>query len=154
VLNDGKLLKNRVWGRPVGRWCLYRGDTHRWRGSGDEPANPSANWGKKAFRGLGTGVKSGRAGARGVSEGSNGVGGFSGVTGLVESGAGPPVVSILSPSGTASSFLEDGRGRDGQVEEVAVCWPPQFGQWSGEVRQQAGTALRLPPAGHVGLGHR
>ena len=123
-------------------------------GSGDEPENPSANWGKKALRGLGTGVTSGGTEARGVSEESTGVRGLSGVTGLTGGGAGPPDVSMLSPSGTASSFLEEGRGRDGQVGDVAVCWPPQFGQWRGEVRQQAGTALRLPPAGQVGLEHR
>ena len=67
------------------------------------------------------GVASGGAGARGVSEGSIGEGGLSGVTGLVRGGAGPPDVSILSPSGTTASFLEDERGREGQVGEVAVC---------------------------------
>src|SRR5205807_8744908 len=56
--------------------------------------------------------------------------------------------------GGTSSFLEGERGRDGQVGEGAVCCPPQLGQWSGEVREQAGTALRLPPAGQVGLEHR
>ena len=121
MLNNGKLLKNRVRGRPEGRRCLFGGDTHCCKGSGDEPANPSANWGKKAFRGLGTGVASGGAGARGVSEWSNGEGGLFGVTGLVGGGAGPPDVSMESPSGAASSFLEDARGREGQVGEVAVC---------------------------------
>ena len=90
-------------------------------GLGDEPENPSANWGKKALRDLRTGVTSGGTVARGVSEESTGVRGLSGVTGLVEGGAGPPDVSMLSPSGTASSFLEDRRGRDGQVGDVAVC---------------------------------
>ena len=54
--------------------------------------------------------------------------GLSGVTGLVGGGAGPPEVSMLSPSGGTSSFLEGGRGQDGQVGEVAVCCPPQLGQ--------------------------
>src|SRR5207302_4613565 len=65
-----------------------------------------------------------------------------------------PEVSILSPSVATSLFCKDGRGRDGQVGEVAVCCPPQLGQWSGEVRQHVETSLRLLPAGQVGLEHR
>jgi len=35
-----------------------------------------------------------------------------------------------------------------------VWAPPQFAHRRGEEEQQPGVALRLPPPGHVGLGHR
>jgi len=35
-----------------------------------------------------------------------------------------------------------------------VWAPPQLAQRGGEEEQQSGAALRLPPPGQVGLGHR
>ena len=71
-------------------------------------------------------------------------------------------VSISSPAGggrTTSSAADEGlRGggvrRESESLLVAVWVSPQLVHRGGEEEQQPGAALRLPPRGLVGLGHR
>ena len=71
-------------------------------------------------------------------------------------------VSIASPTGggggTSGAMVErlrvGGTGRLSQSLCTAVWAPPQLVQRGGEEEQQPGVALKLPPPGQVGLGHR
>jgi len=69
------------------------------------------------------------------------------------------ISSVAGGGGTVSVAVTErlrgvGEGRLSQSLKTVV-WPsPQLAQWCGDEEQQPGVALRLPPPGKVGLGHR
>ena len=71
-------------------------------------------------------------------------------------------VSISSPAGSGGTIVSamverltaGGEGRDSQYLLVALWGQSQLVQRGCEQEQPPGVALRLPPPGQVGLGHR